>query len=77
MKQLLNDFPHEEWNDTLPSVEVPPYFKVELFENSTFSGATKKLINKSIVPKLYNVYDFNDITSAYKITDILSFPYKR
>lgn len=58
--------PIREWNDVLSSVRVPPGMTVELYEHIHFKGRKKTLKNTGHLPKLYNLYDFNDITSSYK-----------
>ncbi|PEE68564.1 metallophosphoesterase [Bacillus thuringiensis] len=61
-----DNIPYSEWNDKISSVRVPPHVTVELYENSDKSGRKKVLTNTGDLPKLYNLYDFNDITSAFK-----------
>lgn len=58
--------PIREWNDVLSSVRVPPGMKVELYEHTKYKGRKKTIENKGHLPKLYNLYDFNDITSSYE-----------
>ncbi|TBX38919.1 hypothetical protein E0M35_28475 [Bacillus thuringiensis] len=55
-----------EWNDRLSSVRVPPGMTVELYEHIGYKGKMKTLRNTGDLPRLYNLYDFNDITSSYK-----------
>ncbi|MED0858106.1 metallophosphoesterase, partial [Bacillus pseudomycoides] len=61
-----DNIPHSEWNDKISSVRVPPHVTVELYEHSDKSGRKQVLTNTGDLPKLYNLYDFNDITSAFR-----------
>lgn len=61
----LKGLPHAEWNDKISSVRLPPHTAIELYENSKFDGRKKVLENPSNLPRLYNLYDFNDVTSSY------------
>ncbi|MGE1128905.1 metallophosphoesterase [Bacillus wiedmannii] len=63
----LMGLPFSEWNDKISSVRVPPHKVVTLYEHTYYKGRKKTLRNNGNLPKLYNLYDFNDITSSYEI----------
>ncbi|PFN52282.1 metallophosphoesterase [Bacillus thuringiensis] len=66
----LKGLTFSEWNDKISSVRLPPFTQIELFEHIHYKGQKKVLRNYGNLPKLYNLYDFNDITSSYRISEL-------
>ncbi|MDO6632229.1 metallophosphoesterase family protein [Bacillus thuringiensis] len=65
----LTNAPFSEWNDEVSSILLPPNTYFEMFENTGFTGKSRR-VNSGSTPSLINLtrgdLNFNDMMSSYK-----------